>query len=89
MRPLADYVLLYVEDDPRSREVLELLMKNVMRLRQYYIFEDSSDFLTRFNELPIRPDVPRASALKRPQGHLEAPCSTNLAAGRDHPQTAP
>jgi CheY-like chemotaxis protein len=57
MRSLAEHVILYVEDDPRSREVLELIMKNVMRLRQFYIFEDSSDFLTRFRSLPIRPDL--------------------------------
>lgn len=48
---------LYVEDDPRSREVMELIMHRVMRVKNLAIFEESSDFIDRLKALAFRPDV--------------------------------
>jgi CheY-like chemotaxis protein len=48
---------LYVEDDPLSREVMQLLMENVLGLNRLVIFEDSRDFMARLRALPNQPDV--------------------------------
>jgi CheY-like chemotaxis protein len=48
---------LYVEDDPRSREVMNLLMTKAMRVKNLIIFEDSANFDSRLKELDQRPDV--------------------------------
>ena len=40
-----------------SREVLEVLIKDVLGYSQLMIFEDSSNFLERLNVLPVRPNV--------------------------------
>ena len=48
---------LYVENDPASRQVMELMMKKAMRIRNLAIFEDSRDFLARVKTLHPRPDV--------------------------------
>jgi CheY-like chemotaxis protein len=50
-------VVLYVEDDPASREVMELILRELMGCDAYHIFEDSEDFLPRVNALMPRPDV--------------------------------
>lgn len=49
-------IFLYVEDDPMSREVMQLLMSNIVQ-RPITIFEDSTDFLERFKALPQMPNV--------------------------------
>jgi CheY-like chemotaxis protein len=51
-----DFALLYVEDDPRSRKVMRMIT-NDMGLSNVIIFEDSTDFATRVNELGFKPDV--------------------------------
>ena len=48
---------LYVEDDPRSREVMKLLMTKAMRVKNLIIFEDSANFNSRLKDLQQRPDV--------------------------------
>ena len=53
---MADYFFLYVEDDPMSREVMSMLMENVLEYPMA-IFEDSADFVERFNALGRIPDV--------------------------------
>jgi two-component system chemotaxis sensor kinase CheA len=50
-------VVLYVEDDARSRRVIELLLKCEMNLDHVTIFEDSTDFAARVNTLTPKPDV--------------------------------
>jgi two-component system cell cycle response regulator DivK len=48
---------LYVEDDPRSREVMNLLMTKVIKVKELVLFEDSADFNGRLNTLTHEPDV--------------------------------
>jgi CheY-like chemotaxis protein len=48
---------LYVEDDMRSRKVVELLLTKVMGYREVTIFEDSADFMERVRALAQVPDV--------------------------------
>ena len=48
---------LYVEDDPRSRQVMELIMTRAMKVQNLFIFEESSDFMSRVKALPQQPDV--------------------------------
>ena len=48
---------LYVEDDPHSREVVQMILTKVMGYTQIHFFENSEDFLNRLNSLPQVPDV--------------------------------
>jgi CheY-like chemotaxis protein len=54
---IQDTTFLYVEDDPRSREVMKLLMTKAMRVKNLIIFEDSANFNSRLKDLQQRPDV--------------------------------
>lgn len=49
--------ILYVEDEPRSRKVMQMLLKGRMGLPNVTIFEDSTDFLKRAALLDPKPDV--------------------------------
>ena len=48
---------LYVEDDPHSREVLQMILTKVMGYTQIHFFENSEDFMTRMQDLPQVPDI--------------------------------
>ncbi|GAB1421319.1 hypothetical protein MASR2M15_14760 [Anaerolineales bacterium] len=48
---------LYVEDDPLSRDVMELMMRNVIGAKRITILESSDHFVTRLNELDYQPDL--------------------------------
>lgn len=48
---------LYVEDDPTSREVMEMILTYKMGYTQYQVFEDSQDFVKKLEGLPQKPDV--------------------------------
>ncbi|MDX2077895.1 MAG: response regulator [bacterium] len=50
-------VVLYVEDDPMSREVMKLLLTRRMKFDHVYILEDSTDFMTHLLALPHKPDI--------------------------------
>jgi len=53
-------VILYVEDDALSREVMEFYLVNVMGLsgeEQVYIFDSGENFAVRLGALPVKPDV--------------------------------
>jgi CheY-like chemotaxis protein len=55
---MSDYpIVLYVEDDLRSRRVIELLLKHEMNLNQFTIFEDSVDFMARVKALTPKPHI--------------------------------
>jgi CheY-like chemotaxis protein len=54
---LNDYAYLYVEDDPFSREIMQMLMENVMEVRQLTIFDDSTNFADHLHLLRPVPDV--------------------------------
>jgi CheY-like chemotaxis protein len=49
--------LLCVEDDPSNRLVMKLLVEKTLNARNYAIFEDSADFISRVQSLPARPDI--------------------------------
>ncbi len=53
---MSDYFFLYVEDDPMSREVMTMLMGNVLNY-PIEIFEDSANFVERYQALERQPDV--------------------------------
>jgi CheY-like chemotaxis protein len=50
-------VILYVEDDPESRMIMSLLLKNLMGLSNFTLFADSHNFLDRVNALNPTPDL--------------------------------
>ena len=50
-------VILYVEDEVRSRRVMQMLLVNSMKLQHVTIFEDSSDFMERVEALDPKPTV--------------------------------
>ncbi|HEX3050771.1 MAG TPA: response regulator [Aggregatilineaceae bacterium] len=52
-----DYVYLYVEDDPLSREALTLVVKRIMKVDRMYVFENSVNFMARIKALPEKPDL--------------------------------
>lgn len=47
----------YVEDDPLSREIMQMIMENVMGVKQLTQFENSADFMSRLKALQTKPDV--------------------------------
>ncbi len=49
--------ILYVEDDERSRNIMRLLLENMMGLTHVNIFEDSNNFVERVDALQPQPDV--------------------------------
>lgn len=48
---------LYVEDDPLSRQVMDMIVTRILRSAELTIFEDSHDFMARLQALPARPDL--------------------------------
>lgn len=55
---MSDYpVVLYVEDDSRSRRVMEMTLKREMGLSNVILFEDSTDFVPNVRTLTPKPDV--------------------------------
>jgi len=50
-------VILYVEDDLENREIMQILVKDVMGLTELTIFEDSKDFMQRVEALSPQPEV--------------------------------
>lgn len=49
--------ILYVEDDLESREIMRVLVEEVMQMTHLTIFEDSYNFLSRLDNLSPQPDV--------------------------------
>jgi CheY-like chemotaxis protein len=49
--------VLYVEDDPQSRKIMQMLLTGRMRLPHVHIFDDSVDFQARVEQLSPRPDI--------------------------------
>ena len=54
---LSDYAYLYVEDDPFSRDIMQMLMENVMDVRNLTMFDDSANFIDQLKSLQPVPDV--------------------------------
>lgn len=51
------YCYLYVEDDPLSREIMEMIMGHAMGIDHLTIFESSQNFMQQVANLPCKPDV--------------------------------
>lgn len=51
-----NWVILYVEDDARSRKVMRMATSE-MGLSHVYLFEDSTDFVERVQMLDPKPDI--------------------------------
>lgn len=49
--------ILYVEDDPMSREVMAVMLRNFLGFTDFTMFEDSSNFLEKVKQLEHVPDV--------------------------------
>jgi CheY-like chemotaxis protein len=50
-------LFLYVEDDPLSRQVMELIVRRLVASVELVMFEDGRDFVARLRALPARPDL--------------------------------
>lgn len=50
-----NHVYLYVEDDPMSRQALELILRRIMHINHLYVFENTADFMARLQALPLKP----------------------------------
>ncbi len=63
--------ILYVEDDPPSREIMELLLVGQMELSNVHIFDDSKDFMPRLEKLNSKPDMILLDIHVRPYSGFE------------------
>ncbi len=50
-------IILYVEDDPLSRKVMEMMFRLVLGYQKLTMFENSTDFMARLAVLPERPNL--------------------------------
>jgi CheY-like chemotaxis protein len=48
---------LYVEDDPLSREIMQMILKDVLGVTNLIMLENSSDFIAKLKSLNANPDV--------------------------------
>jgi CheY-like chemotaxis protein len=49
--------VLYVEDDPRSRKIMRMLLRGEMELEHITIFEDSANFAQRLQAIQPQPNI--------------------------------
>ena len=54
---ISELVYLYVEDEPLSREVMEMILSMGVQTSTYTIFENSKDFSERIDALNPQPDI--------------------------------
>jgi CheY-like chemotaxis protein len=54
---MLDPVILYVEDDVLSREVMQALLTRGMGYHNVAIFENSIDFMNKLAALPSKPEI--------------------------------
>jgi putative two-component system response regulator len=53
----AQPIVLYVEDDANSRDVMQMILRNIMGCETFYFFEDSHRFLERAHQLDPQPNI--------------------------------
>lgn len=49
--------VLYVEDDPKSRRLMQMLLSGRMKLPHVTLLEDSQDFMAKVAMIDPRPDI--------------------------------
>ena len=49
--------ILYVEDEPENREIMRLLVEEILGYKDLAIFETSENFIERLEALPQQPNV--------------------------------
>ena len=54
---MAEPSIIYVEDDPGSRTVMDILVRQMMGIPHLTIFSDSADFIERVEALEREPDL--------------------------------
>ena len=54
---MTEAAYLYVEDDVLGREIMRMIMENVIGAADTYVFEDSANFMDRLRALPRKPDL--------------------------------
>lgn len=54
---LAELLILYVEDEPSNRKVMEIFFKEVMQIEHVTIFEGSDQFLSRLSHMSYKPNL--------------------------------
>ncbi|MBC8171491.1 MAG: response regulator [Anaerolineae bacterium] len=52
-----DTAILYVEDDPGSRKVMRMVLRNVLGIVNLNIFENSENFYARVEAITPKPDL--------------------------------
>jgi len=52
-----NYAYLYVEDDPMSREIMQITLQDVMGVSDLVMFADSQNIMDRVHALSTAPDV--------------------------------
>ncbi len=57
MSHFKDLSILYVEDDPQSRLVMEILLVESLGVSRLKIFENSANFEVHLDELPFQPNI--------------------------------
>jgi two-component system cell cycle response regulator DivK len=57
MAIITDPIFLYVEDDPKSRMVVKVMIERVLSYEQLIVFEDSQHFAKRILTLDPKPNV--------------------------------
>jgi CheY-like chemotaxis protein len=54
---ITEPIIVYVEDDPGSRKIMRVLIKQIMALPHLNILEDSSEFLSKIDAITPRPNL--------------------------------
>ena len=80
---MVDPVVLYVDDEPMSREVMEILITQLLGYEHLTLFEDSRDIMPRIEALEPRPTLIFLDIQMRPYSGFDV-----LRMLRDHPDFA-
>lgn len=63
--------VLYIEDEPLSRQVMQMLLVRGLGFKHFTIFEDSHDIIARIKELTPQPEVVLLDIHMRPHDGFE------------------